>query len=782
MRTIVLVPCLVAGFYLGSFLPAYGGPEKVTPFDLSQVRLLDGPFQQAQRRDLKYLLSLDPDRLLHNFRVTAGLPSSAKPLGGWEAPKCEVRGHSLGHYLSACALMYSSTGNGQIKARAVGIVAELAKCQAALPKQGHHPGFLSAFPESFFDRVDQGKPVWAPYYTLHKIMAGLLDVYQHCGDRQALDVLVKMADWLRFRVDRLSTAQMQRALDNEHGGMNEVLANLYAVTKNPDHLRLARAFNHQVIFEPLARGEDKLDGKHANTQIPKIIGAAREYELTEEKAFHDVARFFWRQVALKRSYVIGGHSDSEHFFSIDRFAEHLSPATAETCNTYNMLKLTRHIFAWEPTAEVMDFYERALWNQILASQEPTQGMMIYFAPLKPGHFKTYNTPEDSFWCCTGTGMENHAKYSDTIYFRGDDSLYVNLFIASELTWPEKGLSLRQETQFPGQDAIRLKLKCQEPVSLAIKIRYPAWAQHGMTILVNGRPENIPQMPGSYVSIQREWRDGDTVDVRLPMNLRTECLPGDPSQVAILYGPIVLAGELGTEGLERVSPFARGQLDLSHVPTPSVPGLIVGAADLCKHIEPVAGATLKFRTQRIGEPRDVTLIPYYVLNHQRYSIYWKLYTREQWKARQAEIAAAEARRKALEARIIDQVIPGNPQSETDHKFRGEQTNSGNFHGRKWRDGRGWFSWQLKVLPDAPAVLRCTYWGGDSAHGREFSIFLDDRKIADQTIRFPKQEFFDVDYPIPAELTRGKTSVTVKFQARRDRIAGGVFDVLVLRPDK
>ena len=474
MRTRTIVPCLAAWLCLGGLLPAYGGAEKVVPFDLGQVRLLDGPFQQAQQRDLTYLLSLDADRLLHNFRVAAGLPSSARPLGGWESPQCELRGHSVGHYLSACALMYAGTGNEAIKARAVGIVAELAKCQAALPRQGCHSGFLSAYPESFFDRVDQGKPVWAPYYTLHKIMAGLLEVHLHCGDRQALDVLAKMADWLRFRVDRLSTAQMQRSLENEHGGMNEVLANFYAVTKNPDHLRLARAFNHEAIFAPLARGEDTLDGKHANTQIPKITGAAREYELTGETRFRDIAQFFWRQVALKRSYVIGGHSDDEHFFPINRFAEHLSPATCETCNTYNMLKLTRHIFAWQPTAETMDFYERALFNHILASQEPTRGMMIYFAPLKPGHFKTYNTPEDSFWCCTGTGMENHAKYGDTIYFHDEGSLYVNLFIASELAWPEKGLSLRQETQFPAEDAVRLKFKLQAPLRLAIKIRCPGW--------------------------------------------------------------------------------------------------------------------------------------------------------------------------------------------------------------------------------------------------------------------------------------------------------------------
>ena len=781
MRTRAIIPCLMAGLCLGNLLPAYGGPEKVVPFDLSQVRLLDGPFQQAQQRDLKYLLSLDPNRLLHNFRITAGLPSSAKPLGGWEKPNCELRGHSVGHYLSACALMYASTGEERIKARAVGIVAELAKCQAVMPKQGYHPGFLSAYPESFFDRVDQCKPVWAPYYTLHKIMAGLLEVHLHCGDRQALELLVKMADWLRFRVGRLSREQMQRALSEEHGGMNEVLANLYAVTKNPDHLRLARAFNHQAVFAPLARGEDALDGLHANTQIPKITGAAREYELTEEKTFHDVAEFFWRRVALKRSYVIGGHSDNEHFFPVNRFAEHLTPVTAETCNTYNMLKLTRHIFAWEPTAEAMDFYERALFNQILASQEPTQGMMIYFAPLKAGHFKSYNTPEDSFWCCTGTGMENHAKYGDTIYFHDENSLYVNLFIASELAWPEKGLSLRQETQFPAQDAVRLKLKLQEPLRLAIKIRCPGWAQRGMAIRVNGE------------------RDGAR-DARL--------LYHAPSRVARRrHAGLPAADELA----ERASPRrsnSRGHSLRPHRPCRGTgrrrPGeclaLCPGSMGFGQradapgaghgrqrggsvaHVEPVSGSPLTFRTQGIGQPRDVTLIPYYLLHHQRYAIYWRLCAPEEWKARQAEIAAADARHKALEARMVDRVTPGNPQSEADHKFRGERTNSGEFHLRTWRHAQGWFSWQMKVLPDAPVILRCTYWGGNSGEGREFDIFVDGRKIAAQTISFPRWEFFDVESPIPAELTRGKASVTVKFQAHPGRTAGGVFDVLVARPDK
>jgi hypothetical protein len=421
--------------------PAPKVPDKVvaaaSPFDLADVRLLDGPFREAMLRDQKYLLAIDADRLLHNFRVNAGLPSSAKPLGGWEAPEVELRGHSLGHYLSALALMYRSTGDARFRARADAIVVELAKLQQAMASK-FHPGYLSAFPESLIDRVETRQQVWAPYYTLHKIMAGLLDVHLLCGNAQALDILVKMADWVKFRQDRLTTERQQAMLQTEFGGMADVLANLYAVTGNPDHLRIARTFDHARLFDPLARGEDPLDGLHGNTQFPKMIGAVREYQLTGEKRYLDIASFFWQRVVRYRSFAIGGNTDNERFLPVDQFARHLGASSTETCNTYNMLKLTRALFALSPSAEAMDFYERGLFNHILASQDPDSGMMCYYVPLKPGAFRTYSTPDDSFWCCVGTGMENHAKHGDTIYFHDSQSLFVNLFIASELTWKAKG--------------------------------------------------------------------------------------------------------------------------------------------------------------------------------------------------------------------------------------------------------------------------------------------------------------------------------------------------------
>ncbi len=595
---------------------------KAEPFPLADVRLLDGPFRDAMLRDKAYLLNLDADRLLHNFRVTAGLSSSAQPLGGWESPDCELRGHCVGHYLSACALMYASTGDVGLKKRTDYLVAELAKCQEAMPAKGYNQGFLSAYPESLFDRVDRAEKVWAPYYTLHKIMAGLLDVNQYCGNPQALEVLTRMADWLKFRVERLSTEQMQRALGNEHGGMNEVLANLYAVTGNPDHLKLAQAFNHEAVFAPLAAGQDKLNGLHANTQIPKITGAAREYELTGDPRLHDIAEFFWHSVALNRSYVIGGDSDREHFFPTNQFSKHLSPETAETCNTYNMLKLTRHLFEWEPSAATMDFYERGLYNQILASQDPESGMMTYFVPLEAGRFKTYSTPEQSFWCCVGTGMENHAKYGDTIYFHGTNALYVNLFIPSELRWSEAGVTVRQETKFPEQEMTTLTFDCASPATFTLNIRHPAWADR-MTVRVNGKKQKITNPPESYFTIARTWQKGDKVEVRLPLHLHLETLPGDSNTVAFLYGPLVLAGELGTNGLPANGQQAPNQLDFAKIMVPTAPVLSGRPDRVLAQIKPVKGGTLVFRLKQAKNSPDISLIPFYRLHHERYAVYWKI---------------------------------------------------------------------------------------------------------------------------------------------------------------
>ena len=640
--------CAVAGPNLAEVKPA-GTPvapvvaAQAQPFALADVRLLPGPFYDAMERDQKYLLSLDPDRLLHNFRVNVGLPSSAKPYGGWESPNCELRGHSLGHYLSALSLMYASTGDPQYKQRVDYIVTALAACQAAAPAAGFNPGYLSAFPESFIDRVEQRKTVWAPWYTLHKILAGLYDASQLCGNQQALVVAGNMADWVKFRVDRLTPAQMQASLQTEQGGMTEVLANLYSVTGNTNYLLTARAFDHQKIIEPLAEHQDHLDRLHANTQIPKIIGAAREYEMTGDARYGEIAKFFWERVAWHRSYVIGDHSDREFFFSVDHFADHLSTETCETCNMYNMLKLTRHLFAWSPDAAKMDFYERALYNDILASQDPDTGMMVYLMSLKPGHFKNYSTPESSFWCCVGTGMENHAKYGDTIFFHDDASLYLNLFIPAELSWKEKHLVVRQDTSFPESDTTRLSFRCAQPEQLALKIRWPLWAQPELTVRVNGHKQKISGQPGSYVTIDREWRDGDRVEIKLPMQLRTEPLPGSTNIIALLYGPLVLAGDLGTNNLPHQ--YNSSQTAFAKFADPAVPVFVGDPDTLLKHVRRT-GEPLVFHTRNLGQPGDVRLIPFYQANHIRYSVYWHLMSPGEWK-KQAAPPLTSAGREPLD---------------------------------------------------------------------------------------------------------------------------------------
>jgi len=781
----VLKKCGLATLLALFVATAFGSPvtpvvsREVQPFPLQDVRLLNGPFRDAMYRDYDYLLSLDPDRLLHTFRLNVGLPSSAKPLGGWEDPGVELRGHTIGHYLSALSLMYASTGDEKLKRRVDYIVQELAKCQDKSPSAGFHEGYLSAFPELFIDRVEQSKRVWAPWYTLHKIMAGLLDANQLCTNQQALVVLEKMADWAKSRVDHITREQMQKSLETEQGGMTEVLANLYGATGNTNYLQLSEEFNHERLIDPLEQGEDKLDRLHANTQIPKIIGAAREYEYTGDTNYLNAANTFWDSVALHRSYVIGGDSDHEHFFSVKDFAKHLSTETCETCNTYNMLKLTRELFMLEPSAAQMDFYERGLYNHILASQDPETGMFVYLMSLKPGHFKTYSTEENSFWCCVGTGMENHSKYADSIYFHDAGTLYVNLFIASELAWPEIGVAVQQETKFPESDTTVLRIAAVRPTHLTLKIRHPAWATEGVMVWLNGKKQNITSTPGSYFTIERDWQTSDKVEVRLPMTLHAETLPGSTNIIALLYGPIVLAGELGKTNMP--SPFAKNQTDYSAVPDPTVPVFVGDAKTLLSHVKPYSRKSLTFRTRGIGRPNDVTLIPFYELHRQRYSVYWNVMNEAGWLAHAADLAAADAQRKADEARIVDTVHPGEQQSETDHKVEGQKTDAVEALGRKLRhayDG-GWFSYELKVDGAATNEIVCTWWG-DEMGDRNFDILVDGNKIASQKLlhNHPGQ-FWDATYAVPTELTRRKQKVTVKFQAQPGNYAGGLFGLTALR---
>ena len=758
-------------------------PGRVQPFDLADVTLLPSPFQAAMKRDTAYLLSLDPDRLLHNFRTEAGLTPKAPIYGGWE--DSGVAGHILGHYLSALSMQYRATHNPRIKARVDYIVGELAVCQE---KNGH--GYVSAIPggKAMFADVAAGRGDgvhrgWVPWYTMHKLLAGLRDAYLYADNAQAKDVLVRLSDWTVDTTRNLSDEQWQVMLEQEHGGMNEVLADVYALTGEPKYLELSRRFYQKSVLDPLTLREDRLAGLHGNTQIPKLIGLARLYELTGDPKDKTAAEYFWDRVVHTRTYAIGANTDGEHFDAPGQLSHHLSPSTAETCNTYNMLKLTRHLFEWTPSAEYADFYERALYNHILASQDPVRGMMTYYVSLKPGHFKTYSSPTESFWCCVGTGMENHVKYGDSIYFHDDKSLYVNLFIPSVLKWRAKGLTVHQETRFPDSDTTHLTLTCAKPTAMALKIRCPSWTR-GMTVSVNGQAQPITAHPGSYAALARRWKSGDRVDITLPMHLYQEAMPDDPTKVAILYGPLVLAGQLGDAGIKDPMPYANNdQGAYFHVSDSRVPVLVTANQPLDSWLKPVAGQPLTFRTTGAGRPNDVTLKPFYSTYFGRYTVYWDTFTPAAWTQHEAEYQAMQERAHALEARTVDVMQPGEQQPEHDHALQSEKSSTGDGPdgGPHWRDAGagGWFSFDIKTLPDVPQDLVCTYWGSEQGD-RAFDILVDGTKIASQTLHEDKPgEYFDVVTPIPAELVAGKSKVTVRFQAHPGAMAGGLFGCRVVR---
>jgi uncharacterized protein len=591
-------------------------PWKVLPFPNTRVRLLDGIFKEQTEINQRYLHLLPNDRLVHTFRLTAGLPSTAEPLGGWEKPDCELRGHFTGgHYLSASALMYANTGDDDLKKKANDVVVKLAQCQ-----ETHGNGYLSAFPEEFFDRLREGKPVWAPFYTLHKIMAGHLDMYTHCGNEQALETCEKMAAWVDRWVAPLSDEHMQRVLEVEQGGMLEVLCNLYAATGREGYRRTAARFDHRAAFNPLAEYRDELTALHANTNIPKIIGAARQYEVTGDERYHDIASYFWQEVTGRRVFCTGGTSFREHWMAdAGKLCSEVGQDMEECCCGYNMLKLTRHIYGWTGDPRAIDYYERTLFNSRLGTQDP-HGLKSYFLPVGRGWWKYYNSPYNSFWCCTGTGAEEFSKFSDTIYFHDARGVYVNLFIASELSWPEKGVQLRQETKFPEQEGTALIIRVRQPARLALNIRVPYWATRGGTLSLNGRPSPTFASPGSYLTIERSWNDGDRVEVSMPMSLHVDALPGDETQQAMMYGPLVLAGRLGSEGLTTAATYLGYDTSPGGTPAPA-PEIQAGTANSGGWVEASGKEPLRFRTA--GQSQTVEMEPLYQVENQKYVVYWKV---------------------------------------------------------------------------------------------------------------------------------------------------------------
>jgi DUF1680 family protein len=527
----------------------------------------------------------------------------------------------MGHVLSGLALMYASTNNSMYRNKGDSLVSALAECQQVL----NQDGYLSAFPQSFIDRCFEGQGVWAPWYTLHKIMAGLTDMYLYAGNKQALDAVVKMSSWAYRKLNQLTPARLAVMEKIEFGGMTEVFYNLYAITGNPQDKELAGMFYHHEVLDPLAQKEDKLAGLHANTQIPKIIGEARGYELTGNKQQETIADFFWNTVLAHHTYATGGNSDDEHFFTPDKIAEHLSVHTTETCNTYNMLKLTRHLFGWTADVRYADYYEQALYNHILASQDPATGMVSYFMPFKPGSFKVYSTPANSFWCCVGTGFESQAKYAEAIYYHDNKGVYVNLFIPSELQWKEKRFKLTQQTSYPQDATTTLTIQSNTSANLPLYIRYPSWATSGAIVKINDQSVTINQKAGSYIVLNRKWKSGDKIKVTYPMTLHLVNANDNLNCAAVAYGPIILAGKMGTEGLISPAPYAGGQNDFNGFPVPAgvISSLDTHDGKVAGWLKPVPGQPLTFKTLAGVASREITMIPYYQLHDERYVLYWRL---------------------------------------------------------------------------------------------------------------------------------------------------------------
>ena len=601
-------------------------PLRAEPFPTTQVRLLPSVYHDAQEWNRGYMARLAASRLLYNFRANAGLPTgNTKPLGGWEQPanadrSSELRGHFTGHFLSASAQLFASTGDGEAKAKADEMVDGLAKCQRQLGGK-----YLSAFPAEFWDRLDARKPVWAPFYTIHKIMAGMYDMYRLTGNLQALQVLEGMAAWADEWTAAKTEEHMQQILGTEYGGMNEVLYNLAAATNEDRWAKVGDRFTKKVFFNPLALRRDELRGLHVNTHIPQVIGAARRYEISGDTRFHDVADYFFYEVSTARSYVTNGTSNGEGWLAPPReLAAELkqSSATGECCCAYNMLKLARHLYSWNPNPRYLDYYERTMLNHRIGTIQPTTGHTQYYLSLTPGAWKTFCDDDQCFWCCTGTGVEEYSKLNDNIYWRDEAGIYVNLFVPSELNWNDRGFRLRQETKFPEEQATRFSVTVDRPVQVAVRLRIPSWLQSGPMVKLNGKALEATAAPGSYLTLARTWNSGDRIEIELPMHLAVEAMPDDRTMQAFLFGPLVLAGDLGSDGLTEdlmVGPRVNGP-PLRRAPALTIPTFRAPSRDPSAWIKP-ADSPLAFRTT--GQSAEVNLVPLNSLFGRRYSIYWQV---------------------------------------------------------------------------------------------------------------------------------------------------------------
>ncbi|MGQ1891656.1 beta-L-arabinofuranosidase domain-containing protein [Thermophagus sp. OGC60D27] len=764
-------------------------------FPISDVTLLNGPFKYARDLNIEVLLKYDVDRLLAPYRKVAGLPQKAESYPNWSG----LDGHIAGHYLSAMAMNYAATGNKECKKRMKYMLSELKEIQKAnaINNAEWGVGYVGGFPNSknLWSAFKKGDfsiylTAWAPFYNLHKMYAGLRDAWLYCNNDEAKKLFLDFCDWGISITSDLDDEQMETMLNMEHGGMNEVFADAYQISGKKKYLIAAKRYSHKKFLKPLSKGIDNLDNMHANTQIPKFIGFARIAELSGDKKYKQAGRFSWETITENRSLAFGGNSRREHFPGVESCADYINDVDGpESCNSYNMLKLTEDLFRMEPSAHYTDYYERTLFNHILSTQHPEHGGYVYFTTARPRHYRVYSAPNEAMWCCVGTGMENHGKYNQFIYTHSADSLFLNLFIASELDWKERNVRIKQETNFPTEESTKLTIT-KGASEFKLMVRYPGWMKKdALRITVNGNEVNHTALPSSYICIDRKWKKGDVVEVSLPMHSRIERLPNVPDYIAFMHGPILLGAKTSTDDLRgliaddgRWSQYPGGKM----LPVDQAPILVEDDIEnIADKLVPVKDEPLTFTLDvKMINPIDVKLEPFFGIHDARYMIYWLALTNDGYQSYLDSLTAIENERIALEKRTIDFVATGEQQPETDHNMQNENSGSGNTHNEFYRDASrgGYFSYEMKTNHETDLALNVRYWGAEWG-GRKFDIYIDDEKLftEDNTGRWNQSKFFNVEYDIPNSMVRGKSEIRVKFQALQGNTAGAVYFIRLVRKE-
>lgn len=787
--TVKLTSRILAVAFAASFSMAATAQTQLYPneFNLSEVTLLESPFSHARDLNVQTLLSYDVDRLLAPYLKEAGLEPKGESFSNWDG----LDGHVGGHYLSALAIHYAATGNQELKKRMDYMLSQLAMCAVA-----RGDGYVGGVPggDALWKALKGGDPgkvwnYWVPWYNVHKMYAGLRDAWLYGGSQVGRNLFLGMCDWGIDVISGLNDEQMEQMLGNEFGGMDEVYADAYAMTGDKKYLDAAKRFTHHQLFDGMLRGEDNLDNRHANTQVPKVVGYQRIAELADDSDYEKAADFFWSTVVNNRSLSIGGNSRREHFASKADAKSYVDDREGpESCNTNNMLKLTEGLFRMNPDARYADFYERALFNHILSTQHPEHGGYVYFTSARPGHYRVYSQPNSAMWCCVGTGMENHGKYGQFIYTHSGDSLWVNLFIPSELDWKQQGVKLTQNTVFPENGNVKLTVSTDVPKNLNLMLRHPGWCD-AMTVKVNGKKVKTNSKPSSYIALNREWTDGDVIELEMPMKVTVEELNYLPSYVSILRGPIVMAARFdnGAPLTGLIADDSRWA-HIAHGPLVSVfetPLLIGKRADLVKKLnkmQPV-GDGMRFTVPGLfeGKFENLVLEPFYNIHDSRYMMYWLSMTPAQYAEYKVNAQREEEMRLALDSRTVDAVNTGEQQPEADHFMQSKSSGSGNFNGEPWRDASngGFFAYKMKTGGKKDLSLRVRYWGNETG-SRKFNILIDDEVLTSEDIagKWNKDGFVDVEYAIPAAMLDGKESVNVKFASDKGHTAGGIYHVRLM----